>query len=220
MQTKPMIKICGLSTPETVDAAIEAGATHIGLVHVEPSPRHVALDTAKELRAHIKARAKVVLLLSNADVQTTAAAIDAINPDIVQFHGRETPEWTGVVREKVGVEVWKALGLRNAGTLERSAQYIGKVDRFLFDAPAPKKDDALPGGNGETFRWDLLHGHTHQVPWALAGGLTPNNVAEAIRSTGAEMVDTSSGVESAPGVKDVDLIRAFCKAALEAEAPA
>lgn len=203
------IKICGLSTPETIAAAVEAGVTHIGLTHFEPSPRHVSLDRAAELRALIPNTVKAILLTVNADIPMMGEAISKVKPDIIQFHGRETPEWIGLVREKMKVQTWKALGLKDKGTLERSAKLIGKVDRLLFDAPAK----ALPGGNGETFRWDLLTGHNHQAPWGLAGGLTPDNVAEAIHATGTELVDTSSGVESAPGVKDVDLIRAFCEAA-------
>lgn len=206
------IKICGLSTPETIDAAVDAGATHVGLVHFEPSARHVSLEDAAKLRARVPANVKVVLLLVNQQPDATAKALAAVKPDVVQFHGRETPEWTGMVREKTQLEVWKALGLKDAGTLERSAAYVGKVDRLLFDAPAK----ALPGGNGIAFDWNLLAGHKHLVDWGIAGGLTPDNVAEAIRATGAPLVDASSGLESAPGVKDVDLIRAFCKAALEA----
>ncbi len=206
------IKICGLSTPETIDAAVDAGATHVGLVHFEPSARHVSLEDAAKLRARVPANVEVVLLLVNQQPDATAKALAAVKPDVVQFHGRETPEWTGMVREKTQLEVWKALGLKDAGTLERSAAYVGKVDRLLFDAPAK----ALPGGNGIAFDWNLLAGHKHLVDWGIAGGLTPDNVAEAIRATGAPLVDASSGLESAPGVKDVDLIRAFCKAALEA----
>lgn len=203
------IKICGLSTPETVEATIAAGATHIGLNLYEPSPRYVPLARATELRELARGRIATVLLLVNADPETTARAIAAIKPDVVQLHGRETPEWCGLVREQAGIEVWKALGVKDAGSLERSAAYTGKVDRLLFDAPAK----AMPGGTGETFAWDLLQGHVHRTPWGLAGGLTPANVAQAIRQTGAPLVDTSSGVESAPGIKDVDLIRAFCEAA-------
>lgn len=206
------IKICGLSTPETIDAAVDAGATHVGLVHFEPSARHVSLEDAAKLRARVPANVKVVLLLVNQQPDATAKALAAVKPDVVQFHGRETPEWTEMVREKTQLKVWKALGLKDAGTLERSAAYVGKVDRLLFDAPAK----ALPGGNGTAFDWNLLAGHKNLVDWGIAGGLTPDNVAEAIRATGAPLVDASSGLESAPGVKDVDLIRAFCKAALEA----
>ena len=138
------IKICGLSTPETVDAAIEAGATHIGLVHFEPSPRHVALDLARELRERARGKAKAVLLLVNADPELTGRALNAIQPDIIQFHGSETPQWIGGIRRSLSYEVWKAVGLKDAGTLTRCEKYIGMVDRLLFDAPAKK----LPGGNG------------------------------------------------------------------------
>lgn len=206
------IKICGLKTPEAIETAVDAGATHVGLIHFEPSPRHLDIRDAVRLRQLIPSHVKAVLLMSNADIETTGKAIAEIKPDVVQFHGRETPEWVGLVREKLGVEVWKALGLKDAGTLERSQKYVGRIDRFLFDAPAK----ALPGGNGETFRWDLLQGHEHTAPWGLAGGLNPDNVAEAIHATGAELVDTSSGVESEPGVKDMDKIKAFCKAARQA----
>jgi phosphoribosylanthranilate isomerase len=208
--SKPVqIKICGLSSRKTIDAAAQAGATHIGLVHFEKSPRHVGLHEAAALRKSVPEGVKAVLLTVNADPETTARALELIRPDVIQFHGNEAPEWCRLVREKVGIEVWKARGLRDANTLTNAAQYVGKVDRLLFDAPAK----ALPGGNGETFRWELLQGHDHQIPWSLAGGLSPDNVADAIRTTGAEMVDTSSGVESAPGVKDVGLIKAFCEAA-------
>lgn len=213
------IKICGLKTPLAINTAIEAGATHIGLVHFEKSPRHVALDMAATLRALIGERAKAVLLLANAQVEETGRAIDAIKPDIVQFHGSETPEWVDLVRQKGGVEVWKALGVRSAETLARSARFEGKVDRLLFDAPAPKPAaggaEGLPGGNGVAFRWELLKEFEHAVPWGLAGGLTPENVAEAIKLTGTDLVDTSSGVETGPGIKDVDKIKAFCQAALQ-----
>ncbi|HAU22216.1 MAG TPA: phosphoribosylanthranilate isomerase [Erythrobacter sp.] len=206
------IKICGLSTPEAIDVAVDAGATHIGLNLYEPSPRYIPLDRAKELAEYARGRIKTVLLLVNADAELTTSALTEVRPDVVQFHGSETPEWVDLVREKVGIETWKAVGLRDAGTLERCAKFTGNVDRLLFDAPAK----ALPGGTGETFAWDLLAGYQHQVDWALAGGLTPENVATAIHQTGAPKVDTSSGVESAAGVKDMDLIRAFCKAAQNA----
>lgn len=204
-----LVKICGLSTPDAVDAAITAGATHAGLVHFAPSPRHVDLALASQLRAQMRGRIKAVLLLVNADVETTSAAIEAIQPDVIQFHGNETPEWCALVREQLKLEVWKALGVKDKPTLAKSDRYVGKVDRLLFDAPA----QALPGGTGTRFDWDLLSGHDHKLPWGLAGGLTPETVGPAICQTGAQLVDTSSGVESAPGVKDVDLIHAFCKAA-------
>lgn len=203
-----MIKICGLSTPVAVDAAIAAGATHIGLVHFPPSPRHVDLEAAGRLRALARGRAKVVLLTVNAEVELMSRAIEAVRPDVVQLHGSETPEWAALLREKMPVEVWKALGVKDAATLEKSRRFEGAVDRLLFDAPAA----ALPGGNGEAFDWSLLAQFDHTVPWGLAGGLTPDNVGEAIAATGTKLVDTSSGVEIAPGIKDTEKIAAFCQA--------
>lgn len=205
----PLVKICGLSTPETVDAAIRLGATHIGLVHYEPSPRHVDLKTAAELRKLAEGRAQVALLLVNASQQLTGEALSKVRPDVIQFHGNETPEWLARVKSLVPAQVWKAVGLSDSGTLERVRQYEGAADRILYDAPAA----SLPGGTGTRFDWSLLRNHRHSIDWGVAGGLTPANVAQAIAETGAPLVDVSSGVESAPGVKDVDKIAAFLKAA-------
>lgn len=206
--TSPLIKICGLSTPDTVDAAIRLGATHIGLVHFAASPRHVALAKARALRDQAHGKVQVVLLLVNATPPETVAALAAVLPDVVQFHGKETPEWLAAVKAHSPIEVWKAVGLKDADTLARSARFVGSADRLLFDSPA----QALPGGTGTRFDWSLLKGHRHALPWGLAGGLTPDNVAEAVAATGAPLVDVSSGVESAPGVKDVDKMAAFIKA--------
>ena len=205
----PLVKICGLKTPETVDAAIRHGATHIGLVHYEPSPRHVDLKTAAELRKRAGPHVKVALLLVNASQQLTGDALGMVRPDIIQFHGSETPEWLAVVKRLAPAEVWKAVGLKDAETLVRMQKYHGIADRILFDAPAA----ALPGGTGTRFDWSLLKNHRHTMDWGIAGGLTPGNVAQALAETGAPLVDVSSGVESAPGVKDVDKIAAFLKAA-------
>ena len=202
------IKICGLSRAEEIDAAVVAGATHIGLVHFGKSPRHVTLEHAATLRARAGQRIRTVLLLVNASPEDTAAAIETVRPDIVQFHGTETPEWLALVKEHTGVEIWKAIGLRDAETLGRSNRYAGIADRILFDAPA----QALPGGNGTAVDWSLLSGYSPIHAWGLAGGLHPGNVVAAISETGAPLVDVSSGVESAPGVKDVDKIHAFCQA--------
>ena len=209
---KVEIKICGLSTPETVDAAVDAGATHVGLVHYAPSPRHLSLEQAAALRRRVPERVKVVLLLVSMEALPTAQALDAVKPDVVQFHGAETPEWLALIKNNTPVEVWKAIGVRNAESLQHALTFKDAVHRVLYDAAAW----ALPGGNGLALDWSLLTSFRHELPWGLAGGLTPGNVADAIRTTGAPLVDTSSGVESAPGVKDVDLIRAFCKAAREA----
>lgn len=202
------IKICGLSSEASIDAAAEAGATHIGLVHFEPSPRHLSLEVAAGLRKRTPSHVKVALLLVNAEADVTERAIDLVRPDIVQFHGNETPEWLALVRKHKGVEVWKAFGVTDRHGLVRADAYEGNADRILYDAPAK----ALPGGNGLMFNWSLLSTHHHAMPWGLAGGLDPDNVAQAIEQTHAPLVDVSSGVESAPGVKDVDKIAAFCQA--------
>ncbi len=203
------IKICGLSTPETVDAAIAAGATHIGLNLYPPSPRYIPLEPAAALRARAPRHVKVVLLLVNQQPEPTVQAIQAVRPDVIQFHGSETPEWLAAVRQHTKLEIWKAVGIKDRESLDRVQRFKGTVDKLLYDAPANK----LPGGNGLALDWSVLAGFAHAIPWGLAGGLTPDNVAEAIRQTGAPLVDTSSGVESAPGVKDVDRIAAFCRAA-------
>lgn len=207
-----LIKICGLNTPEAVDAAVAAGATHIGLVHYPPSPRHVTLEQAAALRARTPNRVKIVLLLVNEQPQPTALAIQAVKPDVVQFHGSETPEWLALLKQNTPLEIWKAIGVSGIDNLERAQRYKDAAHRLLYDAPAKK----LPGGTGLAFDWSLLAQFRHTMPWGLAGGLTPDNVAEAIRTTGAELVDASSGLESAPGVKDVAKIEAFCRAAREA----
>jgi phosphoribosylanthranilate isomerase len=208
MSKRIQIKICGLTSEAAIDAAAKAGASHIGLVHYEPSPRHVSLEQAAALRMRTPPGLKIVLLLVNADPELTQKAIERVRPDVVQFHGGETPEWLQIVREQMKVEVWKALGVKSREILLRSDRFVGAADRLLFDAPA----QALPGGTGTRFDWSLLREFDHRLPWGVAGGLTPDNVAEALRETRAKLVDTSSGVESAPGVKDVDKIAAFCKA--------
>lgn len=206
MQTQ--IKICGLSNVAAIDAAAEAGVTHIGLVHFEKSPRHVGLEQAAALRMRTPAHVKVVLLLVNAEPELTDKALQMVRPDIVQFHGNETPEWLNLVRQHTTAHIWKALGLKNRETLINADRYDDVVDMLLYDAPA----QALPGGTGTRVDWSLLQQFDHRIPWGLAGGLSPDNVAEALRMTKAPLVDVSSGVESAPGIKDVDKIAQFCKA--------
>lgn len=203
-----LIKICGLSTKAAIDAAAASGASHIGLVHFEKSPRHVTLEQAAVLRRRTPANVKVVLLLVNASPELTQKAYRTVRPDVIQFHGTEKPEWLGIVKKHMAVEVWKALGLRSAETLVNARRFDGIADRLLFDAPA----QALPGGNGVAVDWSILKGHQHIVPWGLAGGLDPDNVGEALAATHAPLVDVSSGVESAPGVKDMDKMLRFCQA--------
>ena len=211
---KTQIKICGLSTEAAIDAAIEAGADYIGLVHFEKSPRHVSLERAQQLRGYAGDRIRTVLLLVNADPKLTGKVIADIKPDVLQFHGSETPDWVKLVRDKSGLEIWKAVGVRDRAGLAKTDRYVGAVDRLLFDAPAK----ALPGGTGTSFDWSLLAGHQHQVDWGLAGGLDPENVSDALTATHAPLVDVSSGVESAPGVKQVDRIAAFCQAVRDYDA--
>ena len=202
------IKICGLKDEVTVDAAAKAGATHIGLNLYEKSPRYVPMEKAAALRMRVPASLKVVLLLVNAEPGLTAKAIEIVKPDILQFHGSETAMWLRTLKSTVDIEIWKAFGVQNAASLKNADEYVDAADLILFDAPA----QALPGGTGMRFDWSLLTEHKHKLPWGLAGGLTPDNVKEALRQTRAQLVDTSSGVESAPGIKDVDKIAAFCQA--------
>lgn len=205
-----MIKICGLSTPDTLDAAVDAGATHVGFVHFEKSPRHLSLEDAARLRRRVPETVKLVLVTSALEPEKLARAYDVIRPDVLQFHGSETREWVALIKQTIpAVECWRSFGLKDAGTLERARAFEDAADRLLFDSPAK----ALPGGNGALAQWDLLDGWEPFMPWALAGGLTPDNVAEAIRRTGAPLVDASSGLETAPGAKDVGKIRAFVDAA-------
>ena len=204
-----LVKICGLSTHETLAAAVQAGADYVGLVHFEKSPRHLSLAEAARLRGLVPPQVKVVLLVVNLSPATLAEAVREVRPDVVQFHGQETPETLARFHAATGIAAWRALGVRDADSLADAARFHGAANRLLFDAPA----GGLPGGNGTRFDWDLLKAYKARTPWGLAGGLTPANVAEAIRLTGAPLVDTSSGVESALGIKDVDKIAAFCKAA-------
>jgi phosphoribosylanthranilate isomerase len=204
-----LVKICGISTPETLAAAVGAGASHVGFVHFAKSPRHLALADAAMLRRQVPAHVKAVLLLVNPAPALLAEAVRTLAPDVVQFHGQETPDTLARFRTETGREAWRALAVKDAAALAEVAQFRGAADRVLLDAPAT----ALPGGNGTAFDWSLLAGWQAPLAWGLAGGLTPANVADAIRLTGAPLVDASSGVERGPGIKDVDKIAAFCKAA-------
>ncbi|MFM7402534.1 MAG: phosphoribosylanthranilate isomerase [Erythrobacter sp.] len=204
-----LVKICGISTPETLAAAVGAGASHVGFVHFAKSPRHLSLSHAGVLRRQVPVGVKAVLLMVNPSPDELAEAVRSVAPDVVQFHGSETPDALARFRAETGIEAWRALAVKDAAALSDVAMFRGAADRVLLDAPA----SALPGGNGARFDWSLLAGWKAPLAWGLAGGLTPANVAEAVRLTGAPLVDTSSGVERGPGIKDVDKIAAFCKAA-------
>lgn len=203
-----LVKICGLKSAETLAAAVGAGASHVGFVHFAKSPRHLALGEIAMLRRQVPGHVSAVLLLVNADAKLLDEAVRTVAPDVVQFHGGETPETLARFRADTGIAAWRALAVKDAASLADAARFRGAADRVLLDAPA----SALPGGNGNRFDWSLLAGWQAPLAWGLAGGLTPANVAEAIRQTGAPLVDTSSGVERSPGIKDVDKIAAFCKA--------
>ena len=207
----PKIKICGISTAESVDAVIAARAEYFGLVFYAPSPRNVSMAQAALLGARSAHRISRVGLFVDGDDALIAEAIAAAGLDALQLHGSESPARAAQVKAQFGLPVWKAIAVAAPGDVERAADYAGAADLILFDAKTPK--GTLPGGMGLTFDWSLLAVWKNRAAWGLAGGLTPDNVAEAIRATGAPLVDTSSGIESAPGAKDVDKIVAFCKAA-------
>jgi phosphoribosylanthranilate isomerase len=206
------VKICGLSTRETLDAALDAGADLVGFVFFPPSPRHIRLETARELGRQARDRAQKVALTVDADDATLAAIIEALQPDILQLHGHETPARVAEIKRKFDREVMKALPVERAADLAILPDYASVADRILFDA-RPPKGATRPGGLGAVFDWHLLENLDLKLPFMVSGGLHAGNVAEAIRVTRAHGVDISSGVERAPGVKDVEMIREFIRAA-------
>jgi phosphoribosylanthranilate isomerase len=207
----PNIKICGISTPATLDAAIGGRADYVGLVFYPPSPRYLTLAQAADLSTRAAGRIGRVGLFVDASDTVIADAVSAAKLEALQLHGDETPQRAAELRARFDVPVWKVIAVASAADIARADAYAGAADLILFDAKTPK--GALPGGMGLVFDWALLNGYRGALPWGLAGGLSIDNVAEAARITSAPLVDTSSGVESAPGVKDVDKIAAFCKAA-------
>ena len=206
------IKICGLTTPQALDAAILARADHAGFNFFPPSPRHLPLADAAALAARAEGRISRVGVFVDASDAVISEAVAAASLDALQLHGAETPERAAQLKAQFGLPVWKVLSVAAKSDVERAKAYAGAADLVLFDAKTPK-GAALPGGMGLSFDWSLVANWKGPVAWGLAGGLAADNVAEAIRLTAAPLVDTSSGVESAPGVKDVDKIAAFCKAA-------
>ncbi len=206
------IKFCGLSRPADVSAAVDAAARYVGFVLFEKSPRNVSLDTARELALQVPSGIAKVALTVNADDTFLDTLTATVPLDMLQLHGSETPERVSQIRARYGLPVMKAIGIREAADLEAIDTYSEVADQLLIDAKPPRGAD-LPGGNGAAFDWDLLANRKYwTVPWMLAGGLTPENVAEATAKTGAKQVDLSSGVESAPGVKDHALMQAFAAA--------
>ncbi len=199
-------KICGLSTPETVDAAVNFGARWVGFVTFPASPRHIGLETLKALGARVPKSVGRVGLFVDADDALLDARIATGAIDMLQLHGSESPERIAALKARTGLQIMKVIKVTRAEDVERGiAAYASVADRLMFE-PA---EGLLPGGNGKPFDWTILSGRQVPLPWLLAGGLRPDNVAEAVRVTGARAVDVSSGVEAARGVKSIELIRAF-----------
>ncbi|WP_375458159.1 phosphoribosylanthranilate isomerase [uncultured Enterovirga sp.] len=219
------VKICGLSTPDTLSAALDAGADMVGFVRFARSPRHLGLNLGRDLSLMAKGRAERVLLVVDPDDRDLDEALLAIEPDVVQLHGVETPERAAAIRARYGLPVMKAIGIESAADLAGMALYRGAADRILLDAKPPRGSDR-PGGNGAAFDWHLLDGFAARAALdpgldiVLSGGLTPDNVAEAVATTGLRAVDVSSGVETRPGEKDPSRITAFIRAARAAFASA
>jgi phosphoribosylanthranilate isomerase len=211
-----LVKICGLSTRETLDTALAAGADMVGFVFFPPSPRHLSLETARELGRQAKGRAAKVALTVDADDAILANIVETLQPDLLQLHGKETIARLRDIKQKFGLPVMKALPVETAADLAPLAGYAAVADRILFDARAPK-EATRPGGLGAVFDWHLLEKLDLQLPFMVSGGLHVDNVAEAVRVTRAGGVDVSSGVERSPGVKDPEMIRAFIRAARSSE---
>ncbi|WP_370322905.1 phosphoribosylanthranilate isomerase [Oricola sp.] len=212
------IKICGLKTEEAVDAALDGGANHIGFIFFEKSPRHVDRQVARELAMSARRRLAIpVAVTVDADDATLAEIVATVEPGMLQLHGKENPTRVADIRAKFGLPVMKALSIREADDLKAIEPYYGIADRFLLDAKPPKGSE-LPGGNGVSFDWSLLGALDGKTNYMLSGGLDADNVGEALAISGAKALDVSSGVESAPGVKDINRIAAFLKAARAADA--
>lgn len=214
---KTQVKICGLKTAEAAERAVALGASHVGFIFFPKSPRNIEPDDAGRIADRICGQAKIVAVTVNADNDELDEIVSALNPDILQLHGSEDAERLLTVKAMYGLTVMKALSVREASDLEKIDAYIGIADRFLFDAKPPKGSD-LPGGNGVSFDWKLLDALDGSVDYMLSGGLNADNIGEAMAQTSARAIDISSGVESAPGVKDLKLMESFFNAVRQAEA--
>jgi phosphoribosylanthranilate isomerase len=212
-----LIKICGLRTAETLDAALDERADFVGFVFFPPSPRNLSFDVARELGARVQGRARKVALTVDADDALHASIVEALRPDLLQLHGHETPERVAALRARFGLPVMKAVPVETAADLAAVPAYAAVADWVLFDARAPK-DATRPGGLGKPFDWTLLKGLDPGLPFMLSGGLEPGNVGQALEVTGAPAVDVSSGVELKPGVKDPSKIAVFIRAVRAADA--
>ena len=216
MSYLPQIKICGIKTPEMLEEVIAAGADMVGFVHFPRSPRHVDLDPLTELISLARGHVESVVLLVNPD-NSKVAEIAALDPDWIQLHGPEAPHRVDAIRADAGIPILKAVGIGSAADLAQIAEYEAVCDRLLLDAKAPKNSE-LPGGRGVAFDWNVLSGLDQEVTFMLSGGLTPDNVGDALTKVRPAGIDVSSGVEREPGVKDAALIAAFISAARAAAA--
>lgn len=207
---RPLTKICGLSTLDTVAAAAQLGADYVGFVHFPKSPRHISLEQARAL-AEQAGNSTPVLLLVNPEMALIDYAVEIMRPQIIQLHGNENFDFLAAIRRRHDVTLWKALPIRTSSDFLTARDYAPLVNRILFDAKPPAGSD-LPGGNGLRFDWELMRNMSLHYPWGLSGGLDSNNISEAMRITKAPLVDISSGVEDAPGQKNVDKMAAFLNA--------
>lgn len=205
------VKICGLTTPETLDAALDHGAAFVGAVVFPKSPRHIQPLHAATLFERARGRAKIVAVTVDADDRLLTEISLILKPDLIQLHGHETPERAKQVRRLTGAGIIKALPVSTPADLQAADIWEGVADHLMFDARPPEGSE-LPGGMGARFDWSMMQGRTYRRPWFLAGGLNPENAAQAAAISGAPMLDVSSGVESAPGVKDAARIAAFLQA--------
>jgi phosphoribosylanthranilate isomerase len=204
------VKICGVRTPAIVETAAEEGADFVGFVLFPKSPRYIEPEEARVLAAIAKGKVGTVAVLVDPDDALIDEVVERVRPNLLQLHGDETPERVAAIKGRAGLPVMKAIAVAEAGDVADAGKYAASADFILFDAKA-SPDALLPGGNGVSFNWDALRGV--RPPFALSGGLTPDTVGEAIRLTGASLVDVSSGVERAPGEKDAQLVRRFIRAA-------
>jgi len=212
------VKICGLRTPQALDVALESGADLVGFVFFPPSPRNLGLEAARALGERVDGRAGKVALTVDATDETLLDVVNALKPDMLQLHGKETPERVVAIRTRFGLPVMKALPIAERTDLSPIRIYAQVADRLIFDA-RPPKEATRPGGLGTPFDWTLLAGVDSRIPFMLSGGLDAGNVAEALRITSAPSVDVSSGVERSPGEKDPAKIREFIRAVRELEEP-
>lgn len=206
-----LVKICGINSADSADAAVRAGADFAGLVFYPKSPRHLSFEAARALAERMRGRLRLVALVADADDELISAVQNALRPDFLQLHGRETADRVAAIRARFGIPLIKAIAVADASDFDLLPAFTPSIDMFLFDAKTP--DGVRPGGHGVPFDWQVLRNRSIARPWFLAGGLNPDNVVRAIASANPPGVDVSTGVETAPGVKSPEKIAAFIAAA-------